>query len=194
MSFAKSSSSMCLGACCERLTIRRWPCACNCGDARSAYGVVLRGVRGRRTNGIVGITLAKGWEVSIMPRTKQKHLKKAVPVAGVVGVSMALAGGSSATAAVGPTPDVPLWDTAPGPQATFIEEEIFDVSLGTFFVFDKETAGTPRLGVQFAQRGCRGCGGCRGCARGCRACRACGGCGGCSCGCCVSWGACRFVC
>jgi len=67
-----------------------------------------------------------------MPRTKQKHLKKAVPVAGVVGVSMALAGGSSATGAVGPTPDVPLWNTAPGPQVTFIEEEIFDVSLATF--------------------------------------------------------------
>ena len=73
-----------------------------------------------------------------MSRAKQKHLKKAVPVAGVVGVSMALAGGSSAIGAVGPTPDVPLWDTGPGPQVSFIEEEIFDVSLGTFFVFDKE--------------------------------------------------------
>jgi hypothetical protein len=67
--------------------------------------------------------------------------------------------------------------------------------LGTFFVFDKENAGTPRLGEQYA-RGCRcggcRCGGCR-CGRGC-GCR-CGGCGGCGCGgcgCCLSWGVCRI--
>jgi hypothetical protein len=144
-----------------------------------------------------------------MPRTKQKrlkYLKKAVPVAGVVGVSMAMPG-ASATGAIGPAPDEYLRDTAP--QLILGEEEIFDVSLGTFFVFDKEA---DLAGVQYAQRGCRGgaargcrgcggvracrgCGGCRGCAiGGCRSCRACAGCGGCSCGCCVSWGACRFIC
>lgn len=163
------------------------------------------------------------WEASTMPQTKHlkhlKHLKKAVPVAGVVGVSMAMSGGGSATGAVGPATDVHLQDTAP--PFTLDEEEIFDVSLGTFFVFDKENdlSGvsdneTDLSGVQFAQRGCRagvarGCGGCRGAAvrgcrgcsgcrgcgiGGCRACRACAGCGGCSCGCCVSWGACRFIC
>lgn len=151
-----------------------------------------------------------------MPQTKQKHLKKAVPVAGAVGLSMAMTGGASATGAVGPTPDVQLRDTPP--QVTLHEEEIFDVSLGTFFVFDKEV---DMSGQQYAQRGGRGCGGCRGAGRGCRgvgrgcavgrgcggcrgcrgcsvggcrACIACAGCGGCSCGCCVSWGACRFVC
>ena len=74
------------------------------------------------------------------------------------------------------------------------EEEISDVSLGTFYVFDKENAGASKLGEQYA-RGCRGCGGCRGC-RGCRGCaRGCGGggCGGCGgCGCCLSWGSCRI--
>ena len=164
---------------------------------------------------------------STMPRTKQKrlkHLKKAVPVAGVVGMSMAMPG-ASATGVVGPEPDVYLRDTPP--QLILDEEEIFDVSLGTFFVFDRET---DLAGVQLAARGCRGggcratgcragaarcagarcagvgarcagvracraCGGCRGCAiGGCRACRACAGCAGCSCGCCVSWGACRFIC
>jgi hypothetical protein len=163
-----------------------------------------------------------------MPRTKQKHLKhlkhlkKAVPVAGVVGVSMAMHG--AATGAVGPAPDIPLRDTAPQPQLILDEEEIFDVSLGTFFVFDREA---DLAGVQYAQMGCRaggcragvagcragvagcrvgvggcrvgvgcrGCGGCRGCAiGGCRACIACAGCGGCSCGCCLSWGACQFIC
>src|SRR5580692_1985515 len=133
-----------------------------------------------------------------MPRKRQvlkrKHRKEAVPFLGAVGMSLSLAGGASAaTAGAADVPPIPSQDTTL-PQITLNEEEISDVSLGTFYVFDKETAGTPRLGVQFAQRGCRGCGGCRGCARGCRACRACGGCGGCSCGCCVSWGACRFVC
>jgi hypothetical protein len=127
-----------------------------------------------------------------MSRKKQKQLKKAVPVAGVVGASMALAGGGTATAAVGPAPDVR--QAAPGTEMTFIEEEIMDVSLATFFIFDRENIMEPRQpGVRYA-RGCGGCGGCRGCARGCSSCRACGGCGGCSCGCCVSWGACRYLC
>jgi hypothetical protein len=133
-----------------------------------------------------------------MPQTKRaskrKYPKEAVPVLGVVGVSLSLAGGASAATAV-PAADIPSWDTSP-PQITLSEEEVADVSLGTFYVFDKENAGTPRLGEKFA-RGCgRGCGGrgcgCRGCGRGCR-CGG-GGCGGCGggCGCCLSWGVCRI--
>jgi hypothetical protein len=128
-----------------------------------------------------------------MSRTKKKRLPKAVPVAGVVGVSMAVAGGA-ATAAVAPATDQPLRDVALGSQISLNEEEMFDVSLGTFFVFDKENTAARQPGEQYAQRGCARCGGCRGCARGCRACSACGGCGGCSCGCCISWGACRWLC
>ena len=47
-------------------------------------------------------------------------------------------------------------------QITLCEEEIFDVSLATFHVFDKENAGTFRRGVRFAGGGCCsvGCGGC----------------------------------
>jgi len=127
-----------------------------------------------------------------MPRAKQapkrKARKAAVPVLGIA--SLSLAGGASA--ATVPTPDMPSGERIQ-PQVMLTEEEIADVSLATFFVFDKETAGTPRLGQQFA-RGCR-CGGCRGC-RGCaRACRGCGGCGGCGCGgcgCCWIWGVCRI--
>ena len=115
-----------------------------------------------------------------MPLTKQaskrKRRKEVVPALGVVGVSLSLAGGASvATAAPA---DLPLKGTVRAPEITLNEEEIADVSLGTFYVFDKET---PRLGEQLA----RGCGGCRGCGRGCRGCRGCGrGCGGC--------GACRI--
>jgi hypothetical protein len=133
-----------------------------------------------------------------MPQTKRaskrKYPKEAVPVVGVVGVSLSLAGGASAATAV-PAADIPSWDTSP-PQITLSEEEVADVSLGTFYVFDKENAGTPRLGEKFARGcgrcgGCRG-GGCRGCGRGCRCGGGCGGCGCGGCGCCLSWGVCRI--
>src|SRR5262245_23258230 len=101
-----------------------------------------------------------------MPRTRQasKRLtrKEVIPVVGAVGVSLWLAGGASAAPAV-PAADMPSWDSNPS-QLALSEEEIADVSLGTFYVFDKENAEIP--GRQYAQRGCRGCGGCRGCARG----------------------------
>ena len=132
-----------------------------------------------------------------MPKTKQgskrTRRKEAVPVLGLVGVSLSLAGGASAANAA--VADVPSQDKVPlpGREITLNEEEISDVSLATFYVFDKEDAGTPR--VQLARHGgCGGCGGCRGC-RGChRGCRGCGGCGGCGCGgcgCCWFWGFCR---
>jgi hypothetical protein len=125
--------------------------------------------------------------------SKRKRRKDVVPALGAVGVSLSLAGGGSASAAVA---DLPQKDAATSPEIILSEEEISDVNLGTFYVFDKETAGTPRLGEKFA-RACGGCGGGRGCGRGCRGCRGCGGggcggCGGCSCGCCLSWGACRI--
>ena len=128
------------------------------------------------------------------PISKLRPRRKAAPVVGIAGMSLSLAGGASAATAV-PAADVPSWDTSP-PQITLSEEEIADVSLGTFYVFDRENAGTPRLGERFA-RGCGRCGGCRGCGgfRGC-GCRCggcgCGGCGCGGCGCCLSWGVCRI--
>jgi hypothetical protein len=124
--------------------------------------------------------------------SKRKRRKEVVPALGVVGVSLSLASGASAATA-GSVTDMPSKDTATGPGFALTEEEISDVSLGTFYVFDKEDLKAP-LGEQVA-RGCgRGCGGCRGC-RGCRGCgRGCGGCGGgCGgCGCCLSWGRCAI--
>ena len=106
--------------------------------------------------------------------SKSKLRRKAVTAVGVAG-ALALAG--SASASIAPTEDAPTQNTAP---VFLAEEEISDVSLSTFYVFDKENAYRP--GVQLAARGCgHGCGGCgdRGCAvRGCR-CGGCGGCGGC---------------
>jgi hypothetical protein len=142
---------------------------------------------------------------------KRKRLTKgAVPALGAAGLTFSLAG--SALASV-PTADVPQTPNfAPGQAITLSEEEIADVSLATFHLFDNESIAS---GIQVAARGCggcRGCGGARGCAAfrgcggcrcgvGCRGCRGCGGCvgfglgwvacAGCA-GCCASWGACRW--
>src|SRR5436309_15529679 len=128
--------------------------------------------------------------------SKRKGRKEAVPVVGMVGVSLSLAGGASAAPAM-PAADMPSWGQSP-PQITLSEEEVVDVSLGAFYVFDKEDAGGSRLGERVARAcgGCgRGCGGCRGCrGHGVRGCGG-GGCGGCggggwsdSGGACRGWG------
>ena len=99
--------------------------------------------------------------------SKRKRRSKAVPLLGAAGLSLSLASGASATTG-GSAVDIPSRDTAPRHEITLIEEEISDVSLATFYVFDKENAATFRPGVQLARGGCgRGCG-----------CRGCGGCGG----------------
>jgi hypothetical protein len=85
---------------------------------------------------------------------------------------LSLAGGAASGAAVGPAGDTPLGNAAP--LIILGEEEISDVSLTTFYVFDNENAGAHRPSLQLA----RSCG--RSCAvrRGYRGCAvACGGCG-----------------
>lgn len=114
-----------------------------------------------------------------MPKTKQtsrrKRGAKAAPILGAAGLTFSLAGGASAATA--PTADMPRQATAPNHQITLGEEELSDVSLSTFYVFDKENAGKPQVGDKVAW-GCR-CGGCRcgGCRCGWRGCAGCGGCG-----------------
>jgi hypothetical protein len=132
-----------------------------------------------------------------MPRVKQaskrKHVTKAVPALGAAGLTFSLVGGASA--AVAPANDTPQKPNySPSHEITLGEEEIADVSLATFYVFDKENTAAGQGGVQVAWRGCGGCG-CRGCrcGVGCRACRCGVGCAGCAVGgCCASWGACRW--
>lgn len=132
--------------------------------------------------------------------SKRRRRSKAVPVLGAAGLSLSLAGGASA-ATGGPAADLPTTrNTVANHEIILAEEEISDVNLGTFYVFDKENADASRRGIQLAAgHGCGGgCGG-RGCGGGCggRGCggRGCGlgGCGcwgGCGCGCCLSWGGC----
>ena len=138
-----------------------------------------------------------------MPRvkraSKQKRTSKAgaVMALGAAGVGLSLVG--SASASTTPTFDMPRSDnSSPNHRFVLSEEEMTDVSLATFHLFDRENFGR---GVQLARGcgGCGGCGGCRGCGGGCggfrgcggvgfvgcRACggfRGCGGCGGCGLG------------
>ena len=80
--------------------------------------------------------------------SKRRNRAKAVAVLGVAG-ALSLTGGASG-AAVGPAGDTQAENTAP--VITLGEEEISDVSLATFYIFDNENAGTHRPGLQLAQR------------------------------------------
>ena len=119
--------------------------------------------------------------------SKRKRLTKAagVPILGAAGLGLSLAGSASALA----TADLPQsLNTTSDQRFILDEEEMADVSLATFHVFDKEN-GT--RGFTKVAYGCGGCATCRGCSRGC-GCRGCGW-GGCGYGgCCASWGACRY--
>jgi len=143
-----------------------------------------------------------------MSQTKRasqgKRPSKAASVLGMAGASLAAStSGSIADLSV---TDIPSQNTVPF-QVILGEEEISDVSLATFHVFDKEDLGALGSGIQLAARGGCGCGGhgCGGCGHGCGGCghggwggrgcfaHGCGrGCGrggfgrGCGCG----WGGC----
>jgi hypothetical protein len=128
--------------------------------------------------------------------SKWKRLTKAagVPALGAAGLGLSLVGSSSTSALA--TADLPQsLNTSPNQPFVLDEEEMADVTLATFHVFDKENApgGFTRAAMGCGGCGCsggRGCGG-RGCGGGC-GCRGCS-CGGCGYGgCCASWGGCRY--
>ena len=126
-----------------------------------------------------------------MPRVKQasKHART-TQVAAATAAGLGLSLGGSASANTIPTSDFPQSQIPPNQRFVLGEEEMADVSLATFHLFDREIAhGDMQLAYVVVRRGCRGCGGCRGC-RGC-AVRGCGGCAGCG-GCCARWGRCRI--
>ena len=150
--------------------------------------------------------------------SRGKRPSQAVSVLGIAGMSLAAStSGSPADIppasvggpTVGSVADT-LWrSTAPFQIPALDDEEISDVSLATFHLFDNENPGNSGSGIQLALRagcggcGCgHGCGGARGCGGGCGGVRACrvggcgvggcrgcrvGGCGGCGCG---GWGGC----
>jgi hypothetical protein len=80
--------------------------------------------------------------------------KKTALALGAAGVSLAMTGAASATA---PATDVPSQDNAR--RLILTEEEISDVSLATFQVFDRENPPLSQ-GIRVARGGGCGCGGC----------------------------------
>src|SRR5260370_7984064 len=108
-----------------------------------------------RRAGLENISAMLCMEDATMPRAKQaskrKRGTKAVPALGAAGLTFSLMGGASAAAV--PTQDVPqVPNVAPSHEVMLGEEEISDVSLATFFVFDKENRGSLRRLVQQAPR------------------------------------------
>ena len=108
-------------------------------------------------------------EDATMRRVKRASRKKrttkaaALTVMGAAGLGLSLFG--SASGSTMPTADIPQSDnTSPNQRFVLGEEEMQDVSLATFHLFDRENVGSA---IQLA----RGCGGC-GCGHG----------GGCGCG------------
>lgn len=96
---------------------------------------------------------------------KRKRRSRAMPALGAAGLSLTLATGASA--GVDPqVMDVPTGATAKH-HVAMTDEEVCDVSLSTFYLFDKENGAAPRSRLRFALAGGCGCG--------------CNGCGGCGC-------------
>jgi hypothetical protein len=84
-----------------------------------------------------------------MSRVKRSQRSKAIPILGAAGLSLTLTGGVSVAAAL--TPDAPARNAVVSQEMTLGEEEISDVSLATFHIFDKENQAGKRLAC--------GCGG-----------------------------------
>lgn len=109
-----------------------------------------------------------------MARSKDGSKNKGAGTAlGVVGVSLSLAGAACAESS--PADAATTLPAGNVRTMNFHEVEIFDTTLGSFRVFDREDPQTAKPEV-VGWWGCRGCRGCRGC--GCRGCRGCRGCGG----------------
>jgi hypothetical protein len=118
-------------------------------------------------------------EDATMPRvkqaSKQKRASKAAALKGLGAAGLGLSLVGSASASTTPIAGILQSDnTSPNQRFVLGEEEMVDVSLATFHIFDRENLGS---GVQLARGGCGGCGcghgggGGGGCGRGC------GGCG-----------------
>jgi len=95
-------------------------------------------------------------------RTRGRKALPALGVAGIAGVSFSLMGGASASTG-GPATDIQSQNFSTPHEIFLGEEEISDVSLATFYVFDKENAASLRPGVRIAMGMCGGCAGCGGC-------------------------------
>src|SRR5215813_6768590 len=115
---------------------------------------------------------------------KSKRRSKALPALSFAGVSLSMASGACASTSEA-SANTPPTSQSQNQEIFLGEEEIFDVSLSTFYVFDKENGGASPLAqhLKLARGGCGGCG--HGCGCGHGGLRGCGGGGfhaGCRCG------------
>jgi hypothetical protein len=130
--------------------------------------------------------------------SKSKRRSKALPALGFAGVSLSMAGGACASISEASANTSPTTSPSQNQEIFLADEEISDVSLATFYVFDKENPRPPPLSqkLRFARCGCGGHGGgCGGRGGGC-GCGGHGGCGhgglgGCGHGGCAFHGGCR---
>jgi len=105
--------------------------------ALSSLGVSCGGLRMRRAVSLRRIFVSR--------TSKRKRRSKAVPVLGVAGLSLSLASGASIATAT-PSLDTITPNARESHESILREEELCDVSLATFCVFDKERAGAFRPG------------------------------------------------
>jgi hypothetical protein len=85
----------------------------------------------------------------------RKHRRKGLPVLGAAGLSLSLSGGAPAMGVT--TADITRCSVAVNQEQTLREEEITDITLSTFHIFDRESAPRPRVRIA-------GCGPCVACA------------------------------
>jgi uncharacterized protein YdaU (DUF1376 family) len=95
--------------------------------------------------------------LSAKKASKRKRRSKALPVLGAAGLSLSLVSGASAT--TDESTDMLARSAKQNQEITLAEEEIADVSLATFYVFDKERWPNIRLAatVQMACKCVRSC-------------------------------------
>jgi hypothetical protein len=107
-----------------------------------------------------------------MRRVKQASRKKRTKAAAVTVLGAAGLFGSASGSTI-PAADISQSNnTSPNQRFVLSEEEMQDVSLATFHLFDRENVGSV---IQLARGGCGGCGCGHGCGGGCG--HGCGGCG-----------------
>jgi hypothetical protein len=130
----------------------------------------------------IGFNMPNRWENCAMPKrsSKRKRRSKALPALGFAGVSFSMASGACASISEASANTPP---PSQGNELFLGEEELSDVSLATFYVFDKENAGTPPLAQKLRMARCGGGCGCGGGGGGCGGGGCHLGCGGGGCGC-----------
>ena len=97
-----------------------------------------------------------------MSRTKEtgkrKRRRKVLPAAlGAAGLSLSMASGACAASAAA-TAKAPAQTSTASSEIILADEELSDVSLATFHVFDKEGGGAVRSRLRFAMASGCGCG------------------------------------